>query len=250
MTEQELEDALRARSWRVSRPATSCLDEADLAAFVDGGPAGRARERVVEHLADCESCVSIAANLLRLRGAEVVDVPPDLRRQALQLLPARHEVRWRNQWRVALTAAGLILAVGTWLWHEGSLEPARLGQEAPAAEETNSLRMYTNGVEPHRLLTPDDGATVDPGRLDLRWTAVRQGLFYEVQVLSEEGDLVWEGRTEAVEMRLPGDAGLDPGREYFVWVRAYLPDGKTLKSPVVGFHVAQGEPGVAPGEGR
>jgi len=54
-------------------------------------------------------------------------------------------------------------------------------------------------------------------------------------MVTAEGDLVWEARVEGTQARLPEDVQLAAGEKYFVWVRAHLPEGKTVQSKVVGF---------------
>jgi len=73
--------------------------------------------------------------------------------------------------------------------------------------------------------------------LEIRWRGVRDALVYEVRLVTSEGSLVWEGQTEATEATLPADVRLEPGRKYYVWVRAYLSEGRTLKSDAFGFSV-------------
>jgi hypothetical protein len=79
---------------------------------------------------------------------------------------------------------------------------------------------------------------VVPGEgLEVRWRGVPGSLFYEVRLVTAEGTNVWEGRTEATAAPLPAGVGLLPGQKYYVWVRAYLSEGKTLKSAATGFRV-------------
>ena len=73
--------------------------------------------------------------------------------------------------------------------------------------------------------------------LEVRWRGVPGSLFYEVHLVTADGSVVWEGRTEATEATLPAGVHLVPGQKYYVWVRAYLSEGKTLKSPAAGFSV-------------
>ena len=244
MTDETLIEQLRSRRW-ASRPATPCLDEGEIAAFVDGEESGR--ETIEEHLATCETCVSLAAALMQLRSAAPADDRPDLRRQALKLVQ-RERVTWwgRSEWKVALPAAAVLaLAVGTWIWQADGGRSVPYPQEAPPGREYSPVRNHGLAATALRVLAPEHGAVVDAADLEVRWTAVPQRIFYEVQVLSDDGDLVWQGRTEAGAMRLPAGIALHPGSGYYLWVRAHLPDGRTLKSSAVGFSITRGEQGVA-----
>ena len=87
------------------------------------------------------------------------------------------------------------------------------------------------------MLFPSPGAAIASQSPEFRWSGVDQSLYYEIQVLSDNGDIVWEGRTEETRLQLPAEFQLDHNKEYFVWVRAYLPDGKTIKSKAVAIRV-------------
>jgi hypothetical protein len=73
--------------------------------------------------------------------------------------------------------------------------------------------------------------------VEFRWKALPESLFYELSLVTEEGDLVWEERFEETHASLAEDVEISPGRKYYVWIRAHLPEGKTLKSRAVRFNV-------------
>jgi hypothetical protein len=89
------------------------------------------------------------------------------------------------------------------------------------------------------LLFPQEGSGIAPEELKFSWQAVEQSVFYEIRLVTADGSLMWEKRLEATSVRLPADVRVADGRKYFVWVRAYLPEGKTLKSSTVGFTVGE-----------
>jgi hypothetical protein len=91
------------------------------------------------------------------------------------------------------------------------------------------------------LVFPQEGAVVSAAEVEFRWTAVPQALFYEVRVLSAEGDRLWEQRVDGTRTRVPASALSQERGKMFVSVRAQLPDGRAVKSEVVGFSVR--EPG-------
>ena len=76
--------------------------------------------------------------------------------------------------------------------------------------------------------------------VEFRWTAVPRSLFYEVRIATTEGDLVWEGRAPATRLRPPNDLRLEAGQKFYFWVAAYLPEGRTVRSPAVAFVVEGG----------
>ena len=60
----------------------------------------------------------------------------------------------------------------------------------------------------------------------------------DLQIVTEEGNVVWSGRADGTSTRLPAGHGLQAGQKYFVWVRAHLSGGGTVKSPAVPFRVS------------
>ena len=71
-------------------------------------------------------------------------------------------------------------------------------------------------------------------RLNFRWQEVPGRVFYEVVVTTPEGALIWQGRTESTEIRVPGDS-VPAGGKYYLWIRAHLPGGKTALSDIRSF---------------
>ena len=84
------------------------------------------------------------------------------------------------------------------------------------------------------LLSPQPGAIVHPSDFSIRWEAVPNAVAYEVRVVTADGDLVWHKRVRENSVTTPKQS-LRPGTKYFVWVRAWLADGKTQQSAAVGF---------------
>ena len=253
MREEDLIELLRRSEARTASPTWRCPSEARLAAFADGR-LGPADDRAVEvHLARCGSCAAEVASLLRLEQAEMPsEVGEGLLAQARGLAispPARWD---RPVWRWAAVAATAgVLTVGTTLWMRLSPSPPALisPTAAPAGAPfippmpsatapeppARTVRSAPATIASPQLLAPREGALVGIAGVEFRWKEVRPSLFYEVRVTDAEGGLVWEGRTEGRQIRLSPEVRLTSGEAYFVWVRAYLPEGKTVESRVVGF---------------
>jgi hypothetical protein len=87
------------------------------------------------------------------------------------------------------------------------------------------------------VLVPAENETRLPDALVFRWQGVPGAVYYEVHVVTEEGNVAWTGKAEGTSAPLPRDHALVAGTRYFVWVRAYLPGGGTVKSPAVSFRV-------------
>jgi hypothetical protein len=106
-----------------------------------------------------------------------------------------------------------------------SANPQKFAHEV---EETPSADLF-RGVSPRRSIVEDGG--------EFRWKTVPHSRYYEIHVVTSEGDLVWEGQSEASVLRPPADLRLNDG-SYFVWITAYLESGREAKSAPVKFSLA------------
>jgi hypothetical protein len=88
------------------------------------------------------------------------------------------------------------------------------------------------------VLEPQPESVVLRNRLRFRWKPVGDAAYYELRVANSEGDLMWQGQGSSPKAQLPPELPLQPGN-YFVWVRAYLHDGRTIKSEPVPFTIAR-----------
>lgn len=253
MDEKKLGRLLRAKKITVAGRGWRCPDEAQLAGYVDTRLSESDKNRLESHLAECDYCLGQVAALLRLEGAAMPDsVPPALLARARDLVPAPAPP---SVWPVArwgaIAAVTACIAVVTTVWihrqENETLAPAPPANQSPATSAPASPTVSPPATAPRevrtvkpagpslQLLAPREGSALPPEARDFRWTHVPASLYYEVRVMSADGDLVWEGRAEGNQARLPENVRLVSGTKYFVSVRAFLPDGKTLASPVVGF---------------
>jgi hypothetical protein len=208
-------------------PSRRCPDETRLAAFVDGGLEPSDRARLQRHLADCPYCLGQVSALVRLQEADLPEVDPGLVRRARVTPPS--ETRWQRmlarRWALACVATAC-LAIMVIVW-------VRLPR--PADKETVRTS-YAQGSAPE-LVLPREGTALKRSAVEFRWTPIERALFYEVRVLTADGDLVWQIRAESTEARPSADITFRSGQNYFVSVSAWLPEGKAARSTVVGFQV-------------
>jgi hypothetical protein len=252
MSEERPENPLLAdaagarRTWR-------CPDEDLLAAYIEQRLDELEKQRVESHLADCDFCLGQVTFLMGTQEAgEPAAVPPRLLRQASDLLTAQGSAAPRAVWRwgaVAAATASLLVIVVISLHRPGTklvpLSPPPAEQpQAPALPipetvsrpaNASTIRREQKKAQELKFVSPREGSVLTPGEVLFRWKPVRDCEFYEVRLVSAEGDLLWEERVTGTQTRLPANLELVSGQQYFVWVRAYLPEGKTLKSPAVGF---------------
>lgn len=278
MEDTEIKKLLQVQSGQAGLRGWRCPDETQLAAYAAQGLSSSARNSIEAHIADCDFCLSQVAFLTQSADwANSVEVPAYLLSLARSLV-ARKPSRGVNWgWRWAATAAAVacfaVLFVVTVLQlrtpqplrgpsdaivaRQTLPEPVNSPQitvaSAPSRLETSHpvqtpkaksfqppvVRNKTAGDLLPKLLSPRDGAVVRREDLEFRWESVSEAIFYEVRVMSAEGNLVFEEQTGDARLKLGSTAPLVPGTKYFVVVRAHLRQGKAAKSGLVSFQLAE-----------
>jgi len=225
-----------------------CPDEEELAAYVDQQLIGAERERVESHLAKCNSCLQQIGFLIRNdQGAAPVSAWFLAGAKQLETAAPRNSpFLW--QW-AGVVAAIAVVAMSATLWREARLNhaeersvpvtTAQRRQTTVIPSDTNSeaerpVRSGSPGVSLPVVLSPRPGATVPPSDFIIRWEPIANAVAYEVRVVTADGSLVWRKRVREASVRPPTQI-LRPGRKYFLWVRAILPDGDTPLSAAVSF---------------
>ena len=213
----------------------ACPDEHQIAGYVDGRLDAAAREQVELHIADCRHCLALVGLLCRERDADAIRLVPD---GAVAPALARVTKRPQLQWRLApqwAAAAALVLAVPLLFQTGRNLDRGVEGQGRPEPSVTRTLAPTANGLQ---VLSPGDGASVDPRRLSFRWTEVSGSPFYDVRIVTDAGDVVVQQRVTGTTWRLPAQLNLQPGAEYFVRIDAYPSGDKAVSSDHVPFRVS------------
>jgi Alkyl sulfatase dimerisation len=154
----------------------------------------------------------------------------------------------------AITSTAVVAAVLLWSHQTPQLPSVAFGpQKAPppapavasAAIASRPIgipgtRDVLRGKQPPRrelvVLTPLHESSVGQVPV-IRWRAIEHVVHYEVRLLSADGDVLWREQVETDHVTVPSQLALPPGSRYFVLVRAYLVDGKTIDSRAVGFKV-------------
>jgi len=277
MEDQEFKKLLQVQGGQGGHRGWRCPDEIQLAAYVAQRLSGSARNSIEEHVVDCDFCLSQVAFLTQSGDwANSVDVPASLLSGARNLVARKPNrgINWGRRWAVSTAAVAcfglLFILVALQLRREkvfppsGPLvaqqtppervpapqitvasppsrpEPSQPVQAAKAkSTQTPMVRSKTTVDLLPKLISPRDGAVVRREDLEFRWEPMSEAIFYEVRVMSAEGDLVFEGRTEDTRLKLSSTAPLVTGRKYFVVARAHLRQGKAAKSSLVSFQLAK-----------
>ncbi|HSF16313.1 MAG TPA: hypothetical protein VLK65_12255 [Vicinamibacteria bacterium] len=205
------------RSWR-------CPEETTIAAYVQSRLARRDQDRFEVHLSGCDSCLSHVAFLVSAQESTEIEPVPEWLLKKAQALGTEDSPPPLLRWAVA---GSLVLAMTGALWFlrtEGTETVRTLRGESDASLE---------------LLSPRERAVVPGGEVLFRWAPAENALFYVVNLVTAEGDLVWQSRFEETEARLPAEVRLVPNKRYYVWVRAPLSERGTLKSAAIAFEVSE-----------
>ena len=274
MDERDLEKLLRNRRRVAFRRNGRCPDEIQLAAYVDHQLEGAARESISAHLANCDFCLSQVSFLLQaMDWAKPDHVSADVFRRARNLVPPK-SVRtsiWNWRWVTASAAAACLVFLLAFIalrfltqptvnapseplvaqQHQPDIVP--LVQNSPA---TPRVAPQPSGTKPRSVepaapairgggqdllptvVFPRDGTRLPRSELDFRWQPVADTVFYDVRVVTADGDLIQETKTEDTHLQIAADIQLVPGGKYFVSIRAHVRGGKTVKYNLVSFRIS------------
>jgi len=203
----------------------ACLPPERLAAYHDGVLHNGERTAVETHLASCDRCLGQLSAISRAAAGQDAEagVPASLISRADALFtPA---VPSRRSWAVPLAAAAMLL-----LALNLALGPSDDTNNEPGPTATPQTRYADHEVVQPRLLAPAEGSVVQPSQQVFQWTEVPGTLFYDVRLVSLDGDLLLQERVDGTRWLIPESLHLKPGQEYFVRIDAYLSDAKYLSS--------------------
>jgi len=225
----------------------NCPDSDLIAAYAEARLAADQQSELEEHLADCSFCLGQVGFLVRDAQRDLPSVPTHLLDAVRE--PKSHWPKWARKPVLApLAAAATLIVAAAVVFQLDRLSDSSVPTQSvsdPAVESTSpstpgrTVRNGTASSDALRILEPQEGADLSGPEIELRWQHSPQSLQYTVLLVSLEGDLMWEGRTTEARIAVP-TSKLEAGERYFVWVEAQLPGGGTLKSALVGFHLASG----------
>ena len=276
MEDREIKKLLQVQRGQVAQRGWRCPDEIQLAAYVAQGLSSSARNSIEAHVADCDFCLSQVAFLFQFADSEhLQQVPPHLLSAARELVTRKpgKVMNWGWRWTATAAAAACFallfvvivlqlrrqesastssgplvaqqtspemnaspqLTVSSPPAHSGPSQPAHI----PKAKPTEPAVRNSAGEMLPRLIAPRDGEVIRREDLEFRWEPVTDAVFYDVRVMSADGDLVFVDQTESSRLKPGSTTSLAPGRKYFAVVRAHLHQGKAANSSVVSFRLAE-----------
>lgn len=227
-----------------------CPTEQQLAEYADQQSIGADRQVIELHLVGCDRCLRQLGFLVRNSGAEPANVPEELLQRA-QRLGGRKPRGLFFPWGWATVATGALAGLLVIFMIGGrpgqKVAPTQVrGNSAivsqptapvilPPAGETSADRGTSAGTAQQLLLFPQAGQTVAAGDLTFRWNGAANANFYELQVLSDDGDVIWETHTRSSSAKLPASVHLLKSRTYYVRLRIHGSQDKIEESKTVPF---------------
>jgi hypothetical protein len=233
---------LPSRKW-------SCPEDDVLAVYTDGALRGIGKRWVEFHLSGCARCRSIVAEAVKAqRELDLPSPPAELRWEAIGFAaprPARKRWVWLPVGALAVVA---LLVAGSVVLHKpesliiqsppSPSAPIIAKSEPLAVPRTDVVRKPTSTEPLLSIVSPRQKSVVSRDQLKFVWKSIAKASYYEVRVVTSDGDLVWQGQTEKTDLQAPRDVVVRDG-SYFVWVTAYLTDGRLAKSAPLKFVLNQ-----------
>jgi len=222
-----------------------CPGDHEIADGVVGQLSEEARDQFQRHIADCDFCIHRVGLLSHLHASEPTQPVSEFvlaRARRLGAGKQRQTIPYAPRWAAAAVVVAAITISMNWdALSPNSPETISVGaplSDFRSADPQTSRNRNPKLVAP-RVLSPANGATVDPGNLVFRWTGVPGSLYYDVRVVSDEGDLIWQERVENTSLDLSEHLLLVPGAEYFIRVDAYLAAARNISSRHVLFTIKE-----------
>lgn len=206
--------------------AGPCPSEQQIAAFADGSLPPAEREALGKHVDQCEACFDLLATI-----AVQATVPPPPVGDGLRAAAIGAQARPRGMrgFLPALSAAAAILVAVVWWRTPTEVSPApQAGTAAPAVETARSTGTKSGVV----VEEPRDGDNVE-GQPLVRWQGPREAVSYEVLLTTVSGDVILKRQVQGAERQVRLDVPGHQGEVCYLWIAAYLPEGRRLSSNVV-----------------
>lgn len=239
--EKDKLESLLERSNGAPERQPECPQDELLAAYMEGGLSDASHREFEAHLADCAWCLECVGILGWAHEIGVQEQVPELllARAGRIVDPSRQAVsRWRRApaWAVA---ALLVLTLGSLL----SNPVFRDKVPQPAASGKVDTTLKTRSIDPVGMQpaqhSPGNNIGVKFAEGVFKWTPVNDSLFYQVRIVTTEGDLLWRERVHGEHWKPPGGLVFSSGEEYFVRIDAFLSENLSVNSDYVAFRPSE-----------
>jgi len=218
-----------------------CPQDELLAAYMEGGLSDAGHREFEDHLADCAWCLERVGILGRANESDTQEQVPELllARAGRIPNPSRQSVSiWRRAPALA-AAAVLVLTLGFLVsnpaFRDKVLQPVSNGN-VNTTQITRSID--PGGLQPAQH-TSGNNISVEFADGMFKWTPVNDSMFYQVRIVTAEGDLLWRERIHGEQWKPPGGLVFSPGEEYFVRIDAFLSETLSVNSDYVAFRTPE-----------
>jgi hypothetical protein len=236
------------RLWR--RWGWTCPGNDVLAAYLDGALDDGAKCQIQSHLADCAACRSLIGDVAMMPPADDAALPLGLKQRAITSMAPTRKVQASIAWPAAAASiACVLITVFLLRGARNEIGPSPISpspaasvvakSEPPSlpAPTTTDIARKTAPLESlPTLISPKNGGVIKSSELLLHWKPVPQTRYYEIHVVTFEGDPIWQGESKKNNAKLSPNIVLKQGT-YFAWIAACLDDGRVQKSAPVRFVV-------------
>jgi len=234
MRDQNIEQGLHHLREHAER-TPACPDDFVFTALAEGEVALDENQNLKEHLSQCEYCIGHLADLRRIGGLDEGEPVPDLLMARARRMGRGTGIRVQApRWAVA---ALVVLAIGVVSkpFFDRQTVP---GQSPVVSGQLADIPQFRSIDRPNvrpEILIPSSGQVLPVNEPVFEWTTVQGSLYYDVRLVSVEGETVWEERVKGTRRALPGDLQLQAGTDYYLRVDAYLAEAKRVSSRHVFF---------------
>lgn len=227
----DVERAIRRANAAPHHTTTACLDDGDVAAFVDGLTSSDVRDRAIVHLAECAICRAAFVDLTAALASQDIaasraQLNDDGETQALRA--PRAATRGLN--RRVLTFTGVAAAALLFMLFKVPTSPT---ESLPTMRDDAAAIIAPAAVSPRG----------DAGSSGVfRWRRIDGADLYRVTVFAVDGVVVWEGESPDTTLPMPPAPTLQRGSTYLWRVQARSAFNRWASSDLVEFRV-NGAPG-------
>ncbi len=239
MERRKLIELLGEAPGHAPRHREPCPDEKKIALYMDGDLQELELETMIRHIVDCNHCIDVIASMARARSQDLSE-PDDLTMaKAYRMSEANSNqtgVKKTSNFPRWAAAAVMVLAIGA-LAERFTNDTTPAVTAVTESASLNTERYAKPLAKIPRILTPVEESVVNPANFTFNWLEVTGSLYYDIRIVSDDGDLVTIERVWGTQWNLPTDIGLQDGEEYFVRVDAFISDGQPLSSKHIVFKV-------------
>lgn len=190
---------------------TAHLNEADIAAYLDGAMAEEERRSVEAHLANCDECRMEAT-----ASQEAVSTAPRVATRS------RIPMRWIG---LAAAAAVMVVVVST------------LSRTTSNGTTERGTAVGIPGVQRVvAIVSPGDNSRLGSDRR-LVWRSEGGGATYRITIGDDSGQPLHSATLPDTSFAIPATLTLVPGRKYFWYVDAIKSEGTTATSGLNSFTI-------------